>query len=269
MTTHAILSSARAFLLDGDGVLYRGLEPLPGAQSFIDTLNASGTPYLLLTNNAALTPQQLAAKMVPMRIAIDAEHIFTSAQATTLWLQERYPAGTRVLVVGEDGLRVALANGGFALVGDHRQAELVVAGLDRTATYAKLAEATLAIGRGCPFIGSNPDLSIPTERGVEPGAGAVLAFLQAATGVTPPMIGKPAAPFFHQAMARLGVQPDETVMVGDRYETDILGGHNAGIRTAAVLTGITSAAEFAAADPPPTWVFEDLQALLAAWQGVV
>ncbi len=268
MTTHTSLSSARAFLLDGDGVLYRGLEPLPGAQRFIDALNASATPYLLLTNNAAMTPQQLAAKMVPMRIAIDAEHIFTSAQATTLWLQARYPGGTRTLVVGEDGLRLALTGGGFTLVDDYRAADLVVAGLDRTATYARLAEATLAIGRGCPFIATNPDLSIPTERGIEPGAGAVIAFLQAASGVTPPMIGKPAAPFFHQAMARLGVQPDETVMVGDRYETDILGGHNAGIRTAAVLTGISSAAEFAAANPPPTWVFEDLAALLAAWRAV-
>jgi 4-nitrophenyl phosphatase len=94
----------------------------------------------------------------------------------------------------------------------------------------------------------------------------VIAFLQAASGVTPPMIGKPEADFFHQAMASLGVQLGETVMIGDRYETDILGGHNAGIRTAAVLTGITSAAAFAAADPPPTWVFQDLAALLAAWQ---
>lgn len=266
MTTPPSLSSARAFLLDGDGVLYRGSEPLPGARAFIDALNASGTPYLLLTNNATRTPEQLAAKMAPMQLAIDAAHIFTSAQATALWLQDRYPAGARILVVGEDGLRVALSQGGYQLVDEHRQAELVVAGLDRTVTYAWLAEATLAIGRGCPFIASNPDKSIPTERGVEPGAGALIAFLQAATGVTPPMIGKPEADFFHQAMRSLGVTPDETVMVGDRYETDILGAHNAGIRSAAVLTGISRAAEFAAA-APPTWVFEDLVALLGAWRG--
>lgn len=266
-TTHSSqsLSSARAFLLDGDGVLYRGLTPLPGAQEFIATLNANATPYLLLTNNATLTPQQLAAKMAPMQIAIDAHHVFTSAMATAQWLQKRYRAGAAVLVVGEDGLRLALREAGFMLVDDHRQADLVVAGLDRQATYARLAEATLAIGRGCPFVATNPDLSIPTERGIEPGAGAVIAFLQAATGVTPPMIGKPEAAFFHQAMARLDVQQHETVMVGDRYETDILGGHNAGIRTAAVLTGITSAAEFAVADPAPTWVFQDLRELLAAY----
>jgi 4-nitrophenyl phosphatase len=267
MIPHPPLSTARAFLLDGDGVLYRGAEPLPGARAFIDALNARGTPYLLLTNNATRTPQQLAAKMLPMQIAIDADHIFTAAQATTLWLQARYPAGAAVLAVGEDGLRVALSEGGFRLVEDYQQAELVVAGLDRTITYARLAEAALAIGRGCPFIATNPDKSIPTERGIEPGAGALIAFLQAATGVTPPMIGKPEAAFFHQAMSSLGVQPEETVMVGDRYETDILGAHNAGIRSAAVLTGISSAAEFAAAEPPPTWVFEDLTSLLPAWQG--
>lgn len=267
MIPHPPLSTARAFLLDGDGVLYRGAEPLPGARAFIDALNARGTPYLLLTNNATRTPQQLAAKMAPMQIAIDAGHIFTAAQATTLWLQARYPAGAAVLAVGEDGLRVALREGGFRLVEEYQQAELVVAGLDRTITYARLAEAALAIGRGCPFIATNPDKSIPTERGIEPGAGALIAFLQAVTGVTPPMIGKPEADFFQQAMRSLGVSPDETVMVGDRYETDILGAHNAGIRSAAVLTGISRAAEFAAAEPPPTWVFEDLIALLAAWQG--
>lgn len=260
------LSSARAFLLDGDGVLYRGSQALPGAQDFITVLSAAGVPFLLLTNNATRTPQQLAGKLAQMAIPVGAEQIFTSAQATASWLRSRYPDHRRILPVGEIGLLVALQAAGFTLVDDYRQADLVVAGLDRTATYAKLAEATLAIGRGCPFIGSNPDLSIPTERGIEPGAGAVLAFLEAATGVTPPVIGKPQPDFFHQALARLGVAAAKTVMIGDRYETDILGGANAGLRTAAVLTGVTSAAEFAAADPPPTWVFADLAELLAAWQ---
>mgnify|MGYP001767187777 CR=1 FL=1 len=260
------LSSARAFLLDGDGVLYRGLQPLPGAREFIAALTAAGAPFLLLTNNAALTPEQVAAKLAGMAIPIGSQQIFTAAQATASWLATHHPGRGRVLVVGEAGLLMALRDAGFTLVEDHRQAELVVAGLDRTLTYAKLAEATLAIGRGCPFVGSNPDRSLPTERGVEPGAGAVLAFLAAASGVTPPVIGKPQPAFFEQALARLGVAAANAVMVGDRYETDILGGANAGLRTAAVLTGISSAAEFAAADPPPTWVFADLVALLAAWQ---
>jgi 4-nitrophenyl phosphatase len=154
---------------------------------------------------------------------------------------------------------------GFTLVDDHRAAELVVAGLDRNATYAKLAEAVLAINAGCPFIGTNPDLSIPTERGVEPGAGSILAFLQAGSGVAPTVLGKPQPDFFHQALARLGVTADETAMIGDRYETDILGGANAGLRTIAVLTGISSAEVFRNATPPPTWIFQDLCAVLDAW----
>lgn len=261
------LSSIRAFLLDGDGVLYRGPKPLPGAAAFIAALNATATPYLLLTNNASRTPEQLAAEVATIGIALDADHVFTSAQATALWVQAHYPPTTRVLLIGEAGLAQALQQAGFPPVEDHRAAELVVVGLDRRATYARLAEAALAIGRGCPFIASNPDRSIPTERGIEPGAGALVALLEATTNVAPVMIGKPEPAFFHQALTRLGVAAEDAVMVGDRYETDILGGNRAGLRTVAVLTGISSAAEFAAADPPPTWVLDDLQALLEAWKG--
>ncbi|MER2598965.1 MAG: HAD-IIA family hydrolase [Caldilineales bacterium] len=259
--------TARAFLLDGDGVLYRGPTPLPGAAAFIAALNTTATPYLLLTNNASRTPQQLAAEVAAMGIALDADHIFTSAQATALWLQAHYPHTPRVLLIGEAGLEQALQQAGFLLTDDHRAADLVVVGLDRQATYARLAAAALAIGRGCPFIASNPDRSIPTERGIEPGAGALVALLEATTGVAPVMIGKPEPAFFHQALARLGMAAADAVMVGDRYETDILGGNRAGLRTVAVLTGISHAAEFAAADPPPTWMLADLQALLEAWAG--
>lgn len=260
------LSTIRAILTDGDGVLYKGVEPLPGARELLALFDETGVPYLLLTNNATSTPEQIAGKMAKMQIPISPERIFTSAQAAASWLAQRFPSGTRVLAVGEVGLWTPLRAAGFTLVDDHRQAELVVAGLDRNATYAKLAEATLAINAGCPFIGTNPDLSIPTERGVEPGAGSVLAFLQAATGVAPTVLGKPQPDFFHQALARLGTTATETAMIGDRYETDILGGANAGMPSIAVLTGISPAEVFRHADPPPTWVFDDLRGVLAAWQ---
>lgn len=260
------LAAARAFLMDGDGTLYTGRRPLPGASAFIAALQNTGRPYLLLTNNATRTPEQLAARMADMGLPIGAEHVFTSAQATATWLAERYGLSSQVLVVGEVGLETALAGAGFPLVSDYRQADLVVAGLDREATYAKLAEATLAIRRGCPFVATNPDRSIPTERGIEPGAGAVLAFLEAASDVQPRLIGKPQPEFFLQALARLGVAPQETVMIGDRYETDILGGHRAGMCTAAVLTGVTTAEVFRNGNPPPTWVFEDMAELLAVWR---
>lgn len=267
VTNRQSLSSARAFLLDGDGVLYRGPQRLSGARRFIAALNDSDTPFLLLTNNATRTPEQVSRKLAVMDINIRPEQIFTSAQATAGWLLHRYPAGSRIFCVGEAGLKNALTEAGFPLEADYQQAEIVVAALTRELTYQQLADATLAIRRGCPFIGTNPDRSFPSERGVEPGAGAVLALLETASDVKPIIIGKPQPGIFHQALERIGVSADETVMVGDRYETDILGGANAGLRSAAVLTGISSAEEFAAANPPATWVFPGLEELLAAWLG--
>jgi 4-nitrophenyl phosphatase len=255
--------------MDGDGTLYAGRQPLPGAGEFIAAIQEAGVPYLLLTNNATRTPEQLAQGMAEIGLPMGAEHIFTSAQATATWLARHYALSSRILVVGEVGLRTELAGAGFPLVDDYRQADLVVAGLDRQATYARLAEATLAIRRGCPFIATNPDRSIPTERGIEPGAGAVLAFLEAASDVTPTLIGKPQPDFFLQALDRVGVAAGETVMIGDRYETDILGGYRTGMCTAAVLTGVTTAEAFARANPPATWVFRDMAELLASWRAEV
>lgn len=260
------LANARAFLIDLDGVLHRGQERLPGAVEFIDALLAAGAPFLVMTNNATSTPDQVASRLQRMGIAVGRERVYSSALATAGWLLQRFPAGSRVLPVGEAGLREALQEAGFALVDRHQDAQAVVAGLDRAITYARLAEAALAINAGCPFIATNPDRSIPTERGIEPGAGAIQALLEAATGVAPLVIGKPQTAFFELALARLASPPEEAVMVGDRYDTDILGGQRAGVRTAAVLTGISTAEELAAADPPPTWVFADLVELLAAWR---
>lgn len=259
------LASARAFLLDGDGVLYRGRRRLPGARQFLAALHEAQTPFLLLTNNATKTPQQICDKLARMEIRLHPEQILTSAQATARWLKQRYPAGSHVLMIGMLGLEQALREAGFALTDDYRQAELVVVGMDTRFTYAKAAEATLAIRRGCPFIGTNPDRSFPSERGIEPGAGSILAMIETATDVPPIIIGKPQVSIFRQALAILGTEAEETVMVGDRYETDILGGHNAGLRTVAVLTGITTAEEFAAANPAPDWIFSGLEELSAAW----
>ncbi|MEA3336002.1 MAG: HAD-IIA family hydrolase [Chloroflexota bacterium] len=258
--------SAEAFLLDGDGVLYRGAQPLPGAQEFLTLLADSNTPYLLLTNNATRTPRNMAEKLTALGFAIAPEHIFTSAQATAQWLGDRYPAGSRILIVGMEGLAVALQDAGYEIVDDYRETDLVVASMDLAINYPKLAEAALAIRRGCPFIGTNPDRSYPEERGIVPGAGSIIALLETATDVSPVFIGKPQPEMFLQALERIGRHPGETVMVGDRYETDILGGHQAGLRTAAVLTGITTAEEFAAANPPPTHVFPGLPDLMVAWQ---
>jgi 4-nitrophenyl phosphatase len=260
------LNSLRAFILDMDGVLYEGDAVLPGAVEFITHLQREGTPFLMLTNNAMRTPGQYVAKLARMGIFVTEDRIFTSALATADYLAGIAP-GARVLVVGQDGLVDALRARGLILVtcADDKP-DFVVAGLDMTLTYDKLREATWAIRRGATFIASNPDVTYPTERGEAPGAGAVVAALQAASGVTPRVIGKPEPGIFAQALIRLGTAPHETAMVGDRVETDIVGGARAGLRTILVLCGVTRKADLPDLPVQPDWVFPDLAALATAWR---
>jgi 4-nitrophenyl phosphatase len=260
------LNGLHAFLLDMDGVLYEGDAVLPGAVSFVTHLQESGMPFLMLTNNAVRTPGQYVTKLARMGMAVAEDRIFTSALATADYLAGIAP-GARVLVVGQDGLLDALRARGLVLVTRaDDQPTYVVAGLDMTLTYDKLREATWAIRRGATFIASNPDVTYPTERGEAPGAGAVVAALQAASGVQPRVIGKPELGIFSQALARLGTTAQETAMVGDRMETDIVGGARAGVRTILVLTGVTREADLPTLAVQPDWVFPDLAALDAAWR---
>lgn len=260
------LATVRAFLLDLDGVVYRGDAALPGAAEFIAELQARRVPFLFITNNSTRTPAQYVARLSRMGMYVGEETVLTSALATAAYLAATAPRGTPLYVIGETGLRQALAERGFLLSDDHRAARYVVAGHDTTLTWRKLAGATLAIRRGAPFIATNPDRTLPTEEGLVPGAGAILAALEAASGVSPRVIGKPEVGIFRQALARLSVSPEYVAMVGDRLETDILGGHRAGLHTIGVLSGATSAQEFAQANPPPDWVFENLAALLTVWR---
>jgi len=260
------LSTIRTFVLDLDGVVYRGETPLPGAVEFITELQTRDVPFLFITNNSTRTPAQCVAKLERMGLTVGEEAVLTSSLATAAYLASIAPPGTPVYVIGEVGLHRALSDRAFLVTDDHTAARYVVAGHDTTLTWRKLADATLAIRRGAPFIATNPDRTLPTEEGLVPGAGAVLAALQAASSVSPQVIGKPEAAIFDQAMAWLGVDTEHAAMVGDRLETDILGGQRAGLRTVGVLSGVTTAEEFAQADLPPDWVFEDLAALLAAWR---
>jgi 4-nitrophenyl phosphatase len=170
----------------------------------------------------------------------------------------------RVHVVGEEPLRRSLKAAGCQIVGadDHPQA--VVVGMDRRLDWAKLIDATLAIRAGAAFIGTNPDRTFPSERGIGPGNGAVLAALEAATGVAPIVVGKPEAHLFLEAARRVRVDPAEALVVGDRLETDILGGQRAGMPTALLLTGVTSKEQLSASTIRPEVVFDDLSSL-AAW----
>jgi 4-nitrophenyl phosphatase len=264
------LNDVHAFIIDMDGVLWHGEKPLPGLLEFFAALRGRRLPFVLATNNAASTPDQYVAKLARMGVAVAREEVLTSALATASYLAERaVPAATRVFAIGEDGVRQALSEQGFILRGLYEiDAHYVVCGMDHGISWDKLATATLNIRAGAQFIGTNPDTSLPTERGVTHGNGAILAAIQAGSGAAPTTIGKPAPIMYQQAMARLRVDPKHTVAIGDRLETDILGAVRAGIRSAMVLTGISTREEVEREGYGPTWIVPGLpditQALAAA-----
>jgi 4-nitrophenyl phosphatase len=260
------LHDIRHLLIDLDGVLYRGVQPLPGASEFVQWLRDREVSFRLVTNNATLTPGQYIEKLAKMGIAVERDEIFTSALATALYLQHERPVDTEqtAYVIGEEGLVAALRAIDVRIT--DQQPEWVVVGLDRNITYDKLATACLAIRAGAGFLGSNPDTSFPSEHGLVPGAGSLLAALQAATGVQPVVVGKPQPLMLQLAMEGLGGTPENTAMLGDRLDTDILGAHNLGMPSILVLTGVSTREELAQSPYAPELVVDDLAGLIGAWQ---
>jgi 4-nitrophenyl phosphatase len=254
-------------LLDMDGVLYRGSEPLPGVNELLALFAQRGIAYACVTNNAMLTPQQYEDKLAAMGIAIPAANVVTSPVATRRYLETQAPHGTPAYYVGMEGLRAALFDDGYFVL-DEQAPQLVVVGLDMGMTYAKMRTACLAIRAGAHFIGTNPDTSLPTEVGIVPGAGSLLALLQAATDVTPFVIGKPAPTMLHAAVDMLGADARRTLMIGDRLDTDIAGAQAAGLASALVLTGVVTAESLVGDPIQPDAVYADLPALVAAWRDV-
>jgi 4-nitrophenyl phosphatase len=268
-------TNIRALIIDMDGVLWHGTQPMAGLTDFFQTLDNLHIRFILATNNASLTPEQYVTKLAKMGVTITKNQILTSGTATALYLSQQVdPTATRVFVVGEDGATQPLIDHGFTLTGLYevnndseavkKGADIVVCGKDETLTWAKLATATLNIRAGAQFIGTNADTTLPTEQGVTHGNGAILAALEVATGVTPTIIGKPEPIIYQQALALLGVEPDETVAIGDRLETDILGAVRTGIRSIMVLTGISTENDVKTSTYQPTWVMADISAVAQA-----
>jgi len=260
----------RHLIIDMDGVLYRGNTLLPDTPAFWAWLTGRGMGYQLLTNNSSRTPEQYVAKLAGMGIQVPAERILTSAQATALYLRRLAPAGARVYIIGGAGLTDAVlgsadAAGKPLFVWDEAHPDYVLVGMDTNLSYEKLKIACLAIRAGARFIGSNPDRTFPSEDGIVPGCGAILAALQACTDVAPTVIGKPEPAIFELAMARMGAQRQTTAVLGDRLDTDVLGGHNAGLATILVLTGVSTREEVAASPVQPDWLVENLGELIVKW----
>lgn len=250
----------KGYLIDLDGTIYKGKERIPAGEQFIRDLQERELPYLLVTNNTTRRPeqvQQMLAETFDIKTPI--ETIYTATLATVDYMKD-LGRGNTVYVIGEEGLKSAIYEAGF--VEDSENPAYVVVGLDWTVDYDKFATATLAIQKGAHFIGTNPDLNIPTERGLLPGAGSLIAFLEAATRVKPVIIGKPEAIIMDKALDRLGVKKSEAIMVGDNYLTDIMAGIQNGIATLLVLTGFTKKEEVESLPVAPTVVLESL----SEWQ---
>jgi 4-nitrophenyl phosphatase len=252
-----------ALVIDMDGVLWRGDTPLPGLIDFFALMRSRSIAFRLATNNASKTPDQYVRKLAGLGVQVTSDEVLTSAVATAQYLAARAPGAT-VYVVGGEGLRQAIREHGLRL-SDGGGADFVAVGWGPDLAYGQLVEAALLIRAGAGFIGSNPDRTLPSERGLLPGNGATLAFLEAATDVAPLIVGKPERVMFEAALAGMGVEAGRAAMLGDRLETDILGGRQAGLRTILVLSGASDRAALATSPVQPDWVFEGIWELTQAW----
>ena len=243
-------------LLDVDGVVRRGPEPIPGAGTTVTALAARNIAVGFVTNNATLTPEQMAQRLGEVGVVAAPEQIVTSASAAAALLEP----GTRCLVIGMEGLRTALRERGCVEVTEPAAAQAVVVGFDRDLVWDDLRRATLALHAGARFLATNDDPTFPSAEGLWPGNGAVVAALERSSGRTAEVAGKPHPPLLQAAADRLGGRP--ILFVGDRHSTDIAGGAAMGWDTALVLTGVTSAAEVAGLQPAPTYVLQSIADLL-------
>lgn len=226
----------KGFLIDMDGVIYRGNELIPGADAFIAELQHRQIPFLFLTNNSQRTRRDVVTRLARMGIAVEERHVFTCAMATARFLA-RQKAGGTAYVIGEGGLLHALHRNGFSIV--DQDADYVVVGEGRSVTLEMLEVATRLILAGAKLIATNLDPNCPTKAGLRPGAGATIAFLETATGVRALNIGKPSPLMMRAARKELKLAACETFMIGDTMETDVLGGVQMGYHTILALSGGT------------------------------
>jgi 4-nitrophenyl phosphatase len=256
------LTKITHLIIDMDGVLYLGDKPMPRLVDFFKFLREQSIQFTLATNNSTRTSQEYVDKLAGMGVSVSPDEILVSGQATARFLAHEYPERTRVHVFGMPALKQAMIDEGFVLADE--SVELVVASMDRNLTYEKLVEATILIRSGARFIATNLDPTQPTERGLVPGTGAIILALEAASGVRATAIGKPEPIIFQLAMEQMNACPETTAIIGDRVDTDILGGKRAGLITICVLSGAADRIEAEAIETD--MIFDDIAHLLDAWK---
>lgn len=253
----------RGLILDIDGVLWKDAQPIGNLPAIFAKIEQRGLKVILATNNATRTVDQYLEKLYSFGVTLAPWQVITSSLATAYTLAKHFPEGGDVYMIGEAGLLEALIERGFMPIDTPNSSPLaVVAGMDRGVTYSKLRQATLYIRSGVPFYGTNPDRTFPTPIGLVPGAGSILAALEAASDTTPIIIGKPAPYMMEIALKLLDVPKKQALVIGDRLETDIAGGQAVGSPTALVLSGVSTRELGEAWQPPIDIIANDLSELL-------
>jgi glycerol 3-phosphatase-2 len=265
-----VLDKFETLLLDLDGVIYEGGRAIVDSVESITTLKAKGVQVGYVTNNASRTSEAIAKQLKDFGLALDAEDVITSAQAGALLLKDLVPTGSKVLVVGGEGLRSNVSLAGFEIVESSKDSPVaVIQGFDPSVGWKQLAEASYAIQNGAKWVATNQDWTIPREEGLAPGNGTLVSAVHTAVGQLPVVAGKPEKAIFETALSHFGTS--SAIYVGDRLDTDVLGANRSGIGSALVMTGVTTRKELLAAKPDsrPAYILETLKDLLGNYQAPV
>lgn len=257
------LPNIRGLIIDMDGVLWRDTEPIGDLPAIFKQIKDYGLRFILATNNASRNISQHQDKLARFGVEVDVEQIINSSQAVGIYLQENFPEDIKVFVLGQPSLVSTLEDYGIQVVDESEPiVDIVVASIDFNLTYDKLSHASLLVQAGSTFIGTNPDVTLPTPDGFVPGAGTVIGALEIASGKKAKILGKPEAGLYEMALRRLHLKPAETLAIGDRLETDIAGAQKAGIFSALVLSGASTHEQAQAFDPSPDIIVQNLSELV-------
>jgi len=260
-----IPANIKALILDMDGVIWKGDAPIGNLPEIFARIRERGLKFVFATNNGTKTPEEYQQKLADLGVDIELWQVVTSAMGIAFMLSQKYPKGTKIFMIGEDGIRVALEEKGFEIlsVENAPEAKAVVMGIDQGINFQKVAEATLLVRAGIPFYSTNTDRTFPTPRGEIPGSGAWLSVITTATGVEPIVAGKPFPYLMELALEKLGTKKEDTLVIGDRLETDIAAGQNVGCPTALVLSGVSRKEQADQWLPQPDMIINSLSVLVS------
>lgn len=257
-------SYIKALIIDMDGVVWKADTPIGDLASIFRRIRERGLRFVFATNNSARTSEQYVERLSQFGVDVEPWQVVTSSQAAAHAIAQKFPRGTKVFMIGEEGVRVPLEENGFEIVSveNAAQAQVIVMGIDREISFQKVSEATLLVRSGVPFYATNTDKTFPTPRGEIPGSGAWISIITTATDVQPIVAGKPFPFLMKLSLEKLGATKSETLVVGDRLETDIAAGQAAGCPTALVLSGVSSRQQADGWSPKIDIIAADLSSLI-------